>query len=71
VPPPVKVDEDLSEEVADVFTATGYEAITIRAQGWGGCSTMSCGCASRLRFSRICTDSKPWKSAKIRVPFVK
>jgi len=36
VPPLVKVDEDLSEEVADVFTVAGYEAITVRAQGWGG-----------------------------------
>ncbi len=32
----VKVDEDLSEEVAAVFAAAGYQADTVRSQGWGG-----------------------------------
>jgi predicted nuclease of predicted toxin-antitoxin system len=32
----VKVDEDLSEEVAGVFAAAGYVTSTVRRQGWGG-----------------------------------
>lgn len=32
----VKVDEDLSEEVAAVFAAAGYVSDTLRTQGWGG-----------------------------------
>ena len=36
MPPLVKVDEDLSEEVAEISTAAGYEAITVRSQGWAG-----------------------------------
>ncbi len=32
----VKVDEDLPEDVATIFTAAGYEATTVRRQGWGG-----------------------------------
>lgn len=32
----VKVDEDLSEEVAAVFATAGYVADTVRSQGWGG-----------------------------------
>jgi predicted nuclease of predicted toxin-antitoxin system len=36
VPPLVKVDEDLSEEVAEVFITAGYDAITAHAQGWAG-----------------------------------
>ena len=34
--PFVKVDEDLSEEVAGVFAAAGYDVATVRDQGWGG-----------------------------------
>ena len=36
MPPRVKVDEDLSEEVAAVFAAAGYVSDTVRTQGWGG-----------------------------------
>ena len=32
----VKVDEDLSEEVAAVFAAAGYVSDTVRTQAWGG-----------------------------------
>jgi predicted nuclease of predicted toxin-antitoxin system len=32
----VKVDEDLSDEVAAVFAAAGYQADTVRSQGWRG-----------------------------------
>lgn len=32
----VKVDEDLSEEVAAVFAAAGHVSDTVRTQGWGG-----------------------------------
>jgi predicted nuclease of predicted toxin-antitoxin system len=34
--PQVKVDEDLPEGVAAIFAAAGYEATTVRRQGWGG-----------------------------------
>jgi hypothetical protein len=30
----VKVDEDLSEEVAAVFAAAGYVSDTVRTQAW-------------------------------------
>lgn len=36
MPPQVKIDEDLPEEVATIFAAAGYEAVTVRSQGWGG-----------------------------------
>ncbi len=36
MPARVKVDEDLSEEVAAVFAAAGYVSDTVRIQGWGG-----------------------------------
>jgi hypothetical protein len=32
----VKVDEDLSGEVAGVFAAAGYVSSTVRRQRWGG-----------------------------------
>ena len=32
----VKVDEDLPQEVADIFTEYGYDAITVVRQGWQG-----------------------------------
>jgi len=32
----MKVDEDLPEAVAELFTAAGYPATTVRAQGWSG-----------------------------------
>jgi predicted nuclease of predicted toxin-antitoxin system len=32
----VKVDEDLLDAVAPLFTAAGYPATTVRAQGWSG-----------------------------------
>ena len=34
--PQVKIDEDLPEGVAAIFAAAGYEATTVRRQGWGG-----------------------------------
>ncbi|HVH77207.1 MAG TPA: DUF5615 family PIN-like protein [Stellaceae bacterium] len=34
----VKVDEDLPREVADVLSAGGHEAMTVREQGWQGIS---------------------------------
>jgi predicted nuclease of predicted toxin-antitoxin system len=36
MPPQVKVDEDLPDAVAGLFTAAGYPATTVRAQGWSG-----------------------------------
>ena len=36
MPPHVKVDEDLPDAVAPLFTAAGYPATTVRAQGWSG-----------------------------------
>ncbi len=36
MPLPVKVDEDLPEDVAAIFAAAGYAAATVRSQGWGG-----------------------------------
>ena len=36
MPPQVKVDEDLPEAVAELFTAAGYPATTVRTQGWSG-----------------------------------
>jgi len=36
MPPQVKVDEDLPDAVASLFTAAGYAATTVRAQGWSG-----------------------------------
>lgn len=32
----VKIDEDLSKQVADIFAAHGYDAMTVVAQGWQG-----------------------------------
>ena len=32
----VKVDEDLPRQVADLFTAQGYDAATVVMQGWQG-----------------------------------
>jgi predicted nuclease of predicted toxin-antitoxin system len=34
----VKVDEDLPRQVADVLSAGGHEAMTVREQGWQGIS---------------------------------
>lgn len=36
MPIPVKIDEDLSEEVAAVFAEAGYGVATVRSQGWSG-----------------------------------
>ena len=36
MPPRVKVDEDLPEAVARLFTEAGYPAETVRDQGWSG-----------------------------------
>ena len=36
MPVPIKVDEDLPEEVASVFATAGYETVTVHAQGWSG-----------------------------------
>jgi len=36
MPLSIKVDEDLPEEVASIFSAIGYETVTVRAQGWSG-----------------------------------
>src|SRR5262249_43813392 len=36
MPPQVKVDEDLPEAVARLFTEAGYAAQTVRDQGWSG-----------------------------------
>lgn len=36
MPPQVKVDEDLPEAVARLFTEAGYPASTVRDQGWSG-----------------------------------
>lgn len=36
MPLSVKVDEDLPEEVASIFSAAGYETKTVRGQGWSG-----------------------------------
>ena len=36
MPLSIKVDEDLPEEVASIFSAVGYETVTVRAQGWSG-----------------------------------
>jgi predicted nuclease of predicted toxin-antitoxin system len=32
----VKVDEDLPQQVVDLFTARGHDAISVRQQGWRG-----------------------------------
>ncbi len=32
----VKIDEDLPEQVADVFSSHGHDATTVRIQGWSG-----------------------------------
>jgi len=32
----VKVDEDLPQQVADLFTQHGYDAMTVVTQGWRG-----------------------------------
>ena len=32
----MKVDEDLPDEVASIFSAAGYETVTVHAQGWSG-----------------------------------
>lgn len=34
--PRVKVDEDLPEDVATIYTVAGYEATTVRRQSWSG-----------------------------------
>jgi predicted nuclease of predicted toxin-antitoxin system len=34
--PQIKVDEDLPEDIARIFSAVGYIADTVRQQGWGG-----------------------------------
>ena len=36
MPPPIKVDEDLPEDVARIFSEAGYIANTVIQQGWGG-----------------------------------
>jgi predicted nuclease of predicted toxin-antitoxin system len=36
MPPEIKVDEDLPEDVARLCVAAGYIAHTVRQQGWGG-----------------------------------
>ena len=37
MPPQIKVDEDLPEDVARLFSEVGYIAHTVHQQGWGGC----------------------------------
>jgi len=34
--PQIKVDEDLPENIAHIFSEAGYIADTVRQQGWGG-----------------------------------
>ena len=34
--PQIKVDEDLPEDIARLFSEVGYIADTVRQQGWGG-----------------------------------
>ena len=36
MPVSIKVDEDLPDEVASIFSAAGYETVTVHAQGWSG-----------------------------------
>jgi predicted nuclease of predicted toxin-antitoxin system len=36
VPVRLKVDENLPDDVAEVLTADGHDALTVRDQGWSG-----------------------------------
>jgi hypothetical protein len=68
MPPLVKVDEDLPEDIAAIFTAAGYTATTVHIQGWGGSLMKSCGHGFRPKGRCLVTADKGFGDIRTYVP---
>ncbi|MFQ5899543.1 MAG: DUF5615 family PIN-like protein [Candidatus Methylomirabilia bacterium] len=64
----MKIDEDVSEEVASVFAAAGYAADTVRSQGWSGLLDEELWSRVQAEGRRLVTADKEFGDVRKFVP---